>query len=81
MKIEKESDKLFVPVTITLETQDELDFFTQVFYRVGGTEFVKLFSNTSTVRSMLQENGGNLEKYDYSSRGSIYIDSPSKIYE
>lgn len=56
MKVEKA--KQFIPVTITLETQEELDVFTEVFHRVGGDKVVKVFGNTNHVVSALRAAGG-----------------------
>lgn len=71
MKIEKK-EKSFEPVTITLETQDELDLFYEVFRRVGGSIPLRIFGNTSATCNALNEQGANQRSWDVS--GDIYID-------
>lgn len=56
MKINKAA--AFEPVTITIESQEELDFFTEVFARVGGQKPVDLFGSTSVITRTLRELGG-----------------------
>jgi len=70
MKVESKVNE-FNPVTITLETQEELDIFTEIFHRIGGDRFRKVFGNTSTIVSHLSKNGGVYEELDV--EGSIYI--------
>lgn len=57
MKVENAKSE-FQPVTITLQSQEELDIFTEVFYVVGGYRFRDVFGNTSTVVEMLRSKGG-----------------------
>lgn len=71
MKIENAKGE-FQPVTITLESQEELDIFTEVFYRVGGHRFRDAFYNTSTVVQMLRSKGGVSDEMNVT--GSIVID-------
>ena len=70
MKIKKAKESTFEPVTITIESQEELDFFTEVFVRVGGQRAVDLFESTSTIPRKLQEMGG---KRTHTSEGDVHI--------
>lgn len=70
MKVEGKVNE-FNPVTITLETQEELDIFTEIFHRIGGDKFRKVFGNTSTIVTRLTENGGIYDELDV--EGCIYI--------
>lgn len=74
MKIQGK-DSVFKPVTITLETQEELDIFAEIFHRIGGVKFLKVFGNTSTVINGLL-NQGALHPDDSPNEvtGSIRID-------
>jgi hypothetical protein len=70
MKIESADE--FKPVIITLQSQEELDLFTEVFYRVGGHRFRDGFGGrTSTVVELLRSKGGNCDQMNAS--GSIDI--------
>ena len=71
MKIVK-GDPTFKPVTLTLESQEELDVFTEVFYRVGGQKMVDVFGHTGYVYGLLQEAGG-LATDDNETCGSINV--------
>lgn len=72
MKIEKK-EAPFRPVTITLETQEELDFFTCMADRTGGEVAVRLYGSTWANAELLVRAGGNLNAYR--SEGSIHIRS------
>jgi hypothetical protein len=69
MKVTKKS---FDPITITLESQEELDIFTEVFDRVGGDLIRKVFGTTDFVVNQLKNAGGKNSDYANIS-GSIYI--------
>jgi hypothetical protein len=69
MKIEKK-EKEFQPVTITLETQAELDIFRTVFYHVGGDKVAEVFGETSYISRNLDLVGGEIID---SVKGTIYI--------
>lgn len=71
MKIEQQTKK-FTPATITLETQEELDFFTEVFYRVGGNVIYRLFGSASDFVNQLKSVGGVIHDDD-KSNGSVHI--------
>lgn len=68
MKVTKKS---FNPITITIESQEELDIFTEVFYRVGGDLMNKVFGSQRFVLDQLLNAGGRHDKAD--ATGSIYI--------
>lgn len=57
MKIVKGKAK-FEPVTLTLESQEELNIFTEVFYRVGGQGMVDVFGQAGYVYGLLSGAGG-----------------------
>lgn len=56
MKIQVKGNE-FKPVTITLETQEELDIFAEIFHRIGGEKFLEVFGNTSAVMTGLMNHG------------------------
>lgn len=73
MKIEKKG-KLFEPVTITLETQEELDIFAEIFFRIGGDKFLEVFGDTSAVLNGLLDRGANgTDNIPNKVTGSIHI--------
>lgn len=74
MKIE--STKKFTPVTITLESQDELDLFTTIFENVGGNVPVKVVGSTSTIPNHLRDAGGDGNRFKAvgTNCGSLYIE-------
>lgn len=63
MKVTQEKSG-FQPVTITLETQEELDVFTEVFYRVGGNRVRDTFGSANTIFKELTSLGGKQTQYD-----------------
>lgn len=65
MKVEKVGQP-FVPVVISLDSQEELDIFTEVFYRVGGNRFSKY----SSIYCNLKKLGGKVTD-DGSVEGNI----------
>lgn len=72
MKVEKKQ-KQFEPVTLTLETQEELDFFTSVFYNVGGKAAVDLFGDTCYIAQQLKSLGGYEERYVSTDGSGLYL--------
>ena len=56
MKVEKKEAK-FEPVTMTFESQDELDLFFTVFRRIGGNEMLRIFGNRNYVCRALEKMG------------------------
>lgn len=72
MKIQsKESE--FKPVTITLQSQDELDLMLEVFHRAGGTAVRDIFGNTSTLPYELRK-AGAAHRGEWNISGDIYIE-------
>lgn len=71
MKIVKGKAK-FEPVTLTLESQEELNIFTEVFYRVGGQGMVDVFGRTGYVYGLLSDAGG-VSTDDDQTCGSINV--------
>jgi len=72
MKIEK-AKKEFTPVTLTFETQAELDFFAEVFYRVGGSKVKEVFGEEETVYNLLADMGGYVNDECPKTTGSIHV--------
>ena len=71
MKIQAK-DSEFNPVTITLETQEELDVMLEVFHRVGGSAVHVIFGGTSTLPHELRK-AGAVYRDDWDISGDIYI--------
>jgi len=71
MKIEKKETD-FEPVTITLQSQDELDLFYQVFRQLGGDVPATLFGDAACVAHKLREQGAKIRD-DWNLVGDIYI--------
>lgn len=69
MKIEKK-EAAFEPVTITLQSQDELDLFYQVFRQLGGDIPASLWG--TTLAAKLREQGAEVRD-DWDLMGDIYI--------
>lgn len=72
MKVEKKQ-KQFEPVIITLETQEELDFFASVFYNVGGKAATDLLGSACDIAGQLESVGGHVERYIPTSNGGLYL--------
>lgn len=62
----------FEPVTITLESQEELDIFTEVFYRVGGQKMTEVFDSAGHVYALFEQAGGVTKEYS-ETYGSINV--------
>ena len=73
MKFEKKQ-KQFEPVTVTLETEEELDFFTSVFFNVGGQAAVDIFGSTGYIVHQLQSLGGCSERYTTKTGGGLHLE-------
>jgi len=73
MKIEMKQ-KRFEPVTITLETQEELDFFTSVFYNVAGEAAIDTFGSTGYIMRQLESFGGHADRYVPVGGSGIYLE-------
>lgn len=71
MKIKKVK-KEFTPVTLTFETQAELDIFTEVFYRVGGQGMKRVFGRAGYVHELLSDVGG-ISTQDSETCGAIDV--------
>lgn len=61
MKVKSEAPDLFKPVTITLESQDELDVLYLVSRRIGGQATADVFGNTSSLCNALLGAGATQE--------------------
>lgn len=72
MKIQSK-DREFKPVTITLETQEELDLMLEVFHRVGGSAVHVIFGGTSTLPHELRK-AGAVYRGGWNISGDIYIE-------
>jgi len=72
MKIEKKK-AAFEPVTITLQSQDELDLLLEVFHRVGGTAVRVIFGSTSIMPHELRK-AGAVHRDEWKIAGDIYIE-------
>lgn len=73
MKIESGKQE-FTPVTLTIETQEELDYFTTVFENVGGKATVKIFQCTSTIPNKFRGLGGVGDNFDCVINGGLWIE-------
>lgn len=71
MKIEKK-EAAFEPVTITLQSQDELDLFYQVFRQLSGDIPASLWGTASHAAAKLREQGAEVRD-DWDLIGDIYI--------
>ena len=71
MQIEKK-EAAFEPVTITLQSQDELDLFYQVFLELGGDVPASLWGEASYAAQKLREQGAQIRE-DWNLVGDIYI--------
>jgi len=72
MKIEKK-EATFEPVTIILQSQDELDLFLEVFHRVGGSVVRVIFGSTSTMPHELRK-AGAVHRDEWKISGDVYIE-------
>ena len=71
MKIVK-GKAAFEPVVLTLETQEEVDIFTEVFYHVGGQKVQDVFGEVGYVYRLLEKAGGTTTD-TFNTYGSIHI--------
>lgn len=79
MKVEMKQ-KRFEPVTITLETQEELDFFTSVFYNVAGEAAIDTFGSTGYIMRQLESFGGCADRYVPAGGSGIYLEEREDLF-